>query len=115
MIEGKIMSLWLKRPMSGLITTLFAVALLVLVGVFVACGDGNDDPADCNADQYYNESTGRCTVCGAVEEPECREGCGFSIQSDDRGCPVAICSATCDLCPDGEVFSEQSYSCVPGK
>ncbi len=118
MIERQKLSLWTKQCMSGLMTTLFsplfAAALLVFMGAFVACGDGNDDPADCNADQYYNDSTGRCTVCGAVEEPQCREGCGFTIERDERSCPVAVCSATCDMCAEGEVFSEETFGCVAG-
>lgn len=112
MQNGQRLGIGARWRMGRKLAVVFAVVFLFFGGYLAACGDGNDDPADCTSDQYYNEASGRCTVCGAVEEPECREGCGFSIERDERGCPAARCAATCDLCGEGEVFSEESLHCV---
>lgn len=78
-----------------------------------ACGDPTDRPADCVASEYFDEAQQLCTSCPALLEPDCREGCGFIVIADERGCPAAQCDDTCSLCPEGTVFAEETLSCEP--
>lgn len=88
---------------------MFAAAVLVVWG----CGaEATDRPEDCRDGQYFDEARELCTSCPAVQEPQCREGCGLEIFSDQRGCPVARCEAGCEGCAEGEVFEQSSNQCV---
>lgn len=92
-----------------------AVGLAVFVVVASAgCGSSEirDRPEDCTEHEYLDESSNRCTPCPPIRNPDCRDGCGYRVEDDDRGCPVARCVSTCDLCEAGEYFSEVQTTCV---
>jgi hypothetical protein len=87
-----------------------------LLGALWAMGCGSearDRPEDCRAGEYYDAGVRLCLTCPAVIAPTCREGCGFRVREDERGCPVAQCAEACDLCEEGEVFSDDTLSCEP--
>lgn len=65
------------------------------LAAFVGCGEPTDDPEDCTQNEYFDDSKRLCETCPAVDEPECRDHCGYSIQKDDRGCPEAVCNNVC--------------------
>ncbi len=89
------------------------MAIALVACAQAGCGEASDDPSDCTPDQYYDEARGLCQLCPSVSAPTCREGCGFTIARDERGCPQARCAVACDLCPQGQAFSEQTLSCQP--
>lgn len=71
-------------------------AFLVIASLgFLGCGEPTDDPEDCSQNEYFDDAKQLCETCPAVDEPECRTGCGFSIQDDERSCPVAVCDDVC--------------------
>lgn len=79
----------------------------------LACGGGapKDRPADCRDDEFYNERTKRCTSCPAVSPPDCARGCDYTIDEDERGCPMARCQTGCRQCPEGETYSTETGVC----
>ncbi|TXD38335.1 hypothetical protein FRC98_05420 [Lujinxingia vulgaris] len=88
---------------------MLAAAVLLMVG----CGaEATDRPEDCRQGEYYNEANEECMTCPAVQEPQCREGCGLEIFDDQRGCPVARCESGCEGCADDEVYEESTNQCV---
>ncbi|RAL22937.1 hypothetical protein DL240_08575 [Lujinxingia litoralis] len=79
----------------------------------MGCGsEATDRPEDCHQGEYYDEAGEKCISCPAVQEPQCREGCGLEIVQDQRGCPLARCESGCEGCADGEVYDESSLQCV---
>ena len=95
-----------------------ALMLVAFAGLF-ACGEATDQPEDCLPGEFFDEANEDCTPCPALAVPDCREGCGFRILDDERGCPVAECGLTDQsedskrtcLCATGEFFSEDTFSC----
>lgn len=85
-------------------------ALLMAAAALVGCGEAGDDPADCRPGEYFSEANDSCEACPALGESDCRDGCGFSIVEDERGCPAYECAEPC-LCDDGEYFAEESFNC----
>jgi hypothetical protein len=79
--------------------------------ILAACGGAEERPQDCTGDEFYNDQAGRCIACPAVQPPSCRPGCGFEIQTDDRGCEVAECRPQCDLCQPGAYFDDDTAAC----
>jgi hypothetical protein len=74
--------------------TLGAVGLLA-IGFSSGCGSPGEGPADCRADQYYDDVQGRCVLCPAASAPTCNPGCGIEIFENERGCPAARCELEC--------------------
>lgn len=70
-----------------------SVVLVVMTGV--SCGEATDKPEDCTDNEYFDEGRELCRTCPAIAEPTCREGCGFAVESDSRGCAVAVCALDC--------------------
>ena len=95
-------------------TTIFR---LVLAAVFVliplvSCGDPTDDPEDCTENEYFDESKSLCRTCDPISEPDCGEGCGFTVVSDSNGCALAECNLECTgACAFGQFFSDESLQC----
>lgn len=92
------------------IVGLFVAALVVAAAFVSACGESADDPDDCRPGEFFNQATERCTPCPALGEPDCVEGCGYTVVEDSRGCPEFECAETC-LCDDEEYFSDDSLEC----
>ncbi|MEC9399417.1 MAG: hypothetical protein VX475_17450, partial [Myxococcota bacterium] len=95
----------LRRSLRALV--LFCGTSLALI----ACGDPTDRPEDCTINEYFDEGDRLCISCPALLEPTCREGCGFVIVEDFRGCPSATCDETCSLCDEGTSWSEETLAC----
>lgn len=86
----------------------------ILAPVVFACGEPTDDPEDCAANQYFDETRKLCITCLAATEPTCEPGCGFVIEPDANGCPQAACldAASCDLCEPTQYFDDDQARCV---
>ncbi|MFU8805882.1 MAG: hypothetical protein ACNA8W_18865 [Bradymonadaceae bacterium] len=98
----------------SLLKTFIGILGAVVLALSLGCGgEASDRPEDCRSGQYYDRAQRLCVTCPAVAEPTCMEGCGFRIRSDDRGCPVAQCAVDCDLCDEGQVFSNETLRCEP--
>ena len=82
-------------------------------GLWFACGDPTDDPEDCTSNEFFDPGDKRCKTCPAVDEPDCGDGCGFTVETDEQGCPVAECDLTCAPCPTGTSYSEETLQCEP--
>lgn len=111
--------LWSRRAHIWRVV-LAGVLLTAALGALAACGQAGDQRSDCTTDEYYDEGNQECRACPAAVVPECRPGCGFRIESDSRGCPVARCGAQpadgsvafeC-RCPAGQYFSEETFVCT---
>lgn len=88
----------------------FLIAGLGLITSLSACGDPTDRPQDCSSLEFYDEADRLCVSCPALVEPDCREGFGYVVQDDDRGCPAVSCSESV-TCPVGQEFSLETLSC----
>jgi len=86
------------------------VATLALATV-VACGNDRDRPQDCRSDEFYNESTQRCSPCPAVSPPDCPEGCGWEVYERDNGCTASRCEENCRFCREGQRLNEETGLC----
>ncbi|QDG49962.1 hypothetical protein FIV42_04170 [Persicimonas caeni] len=84
--------------------------LLIAFAALFACGEATDQPEDCRPGEYFDEANELCSACPAVPDPDCRPGCGFFIEDDERGCPVAQCAEEC-LCESGQFFSDDTLGC----
>ncbi len=71
-----------------------ALVVLGALGI-LGCGEPTDDPEDCSKNEFFDDSKQLCQTCPAVDEPECRDGCGYTIQDDERSCPIAVCDDVC--------------------
>jgi hypothetical protein len=91
---------------------LMIVSLWMIVAVGCGSSEVRDRAEDCTQHEYLDPSTNRCTPCPPIQAPDCREGCGYRVGSDTRGCPVARCVSTCDLCDAGAYFSDEQTECV---
>lgn len=90
-----------------------ALTASLVLAAWACTSEVRDRPEDCRTGQYYDSGQRLCLTCPSVIEPICREGCGFRISEDNRGCPVAECAVECDLCAEGELFSRDTLSCEP--
>ena len=85
----------------------------LLLSALSACGDPTDNAEDCTANEFFDLSSELCLSCPALTLPRCQPGCGFVIERDTNNCPAAACALSCDLCADGERFSEETLACEP--
>lgn len=92
------------RSISGVVFALWCCAL--------GCSDPSDREQDCTRNEYFDQNEQLCLNCPVVREPSCREGCGFVVISDERGCPAAQCDLSCTLCGEGQRWSQETLSCV---
>jgi hypothetical protein len=90
-----------------LVTSAICLAALATL----SCGDPTDKPSDCARGEFFDEAREVCQRCPTVAAPRCLPGCGFTVNADPRGCPLATCSLSCDLCPPYARFSEDSLRC----
>ena len=72
-----------------------------------------DRPQDCSADEFYDQGEELCVSCPALLFPPCRSGCMVLVSDDDRGCPEASCDVSCQSCPEGTSFRNETLSCEP--
>ncbi|MEZ4459664.1 MAG: hypothetical protein R3E66_08005 [bacterium] len=68
---------------------------IVVIFAAFGCGEPTDDPQDCTQNEYFDDAKQLCETCPAVEEPECRDGCGYTVTKDERSCPIAVCNDVC--------------------
>ncbi len=90
--------------------------VMAAVGMMaLGCGGSErevrDRPEDCTQDQYFDEGRERCRSCPAVEEPECKQGCGLDVERDHLGCPYLICEVGCPGCEEGERWNAEEERC----
>lgn len=83
----------------------------------IGCGSSEPEvrerPEDCQDYQYFDEGQERCRSCPAAYQPECKPGCGFDIEFDERGCPILWCEAGCEGCEEGKQWDGQHERCEP--
>lgn len=89
---------------------LVRLSLLLFV---VSCAEPTDRPEDCSTNQFFDEARKLCVTCPAITAPECADGCGFEIEADQQGCPVAVCmyGDDCDHCDEREYFDARTLTC----